>query len=138
MSKIPGFRSGKKWKKIVAVIGYVFIFLIIINAVNDKDAPTQAPTGTAPSAQETKANEGITDADKDLLKQSYSAFSSEQRTQFGKIEEKYSKLTDTERGEFKTDFERLSAEKTDYLAKAAYRIGLRASSASGTALIPGW
>lgn len=29
--KIPGFRSGKKWKMILASIGYFFIFMIILS-----------------------------------------------------------------------------------------------------------
>ncbi len=33
ISKIPGFRSGKWWKKIIASIGYFFILLIIIGAL---------------------------------------------------------------------------------------------------------
>jgi len=32
-SKIPGFRSGKTWKKVVAVIGYVFIGLILLGII---------------------------------------------------------------------------------------------------------
>lgn len=34
ISKVPGFRSGKWWKKIIASIGYFFLLLIIIGALS--------------------------------------------------------------------------------------------------------
>ena len=47
MIKIPGFRSGKMWKKILATIGYLMIISVIIaifnGGDNDKIVPTLAP-----------------------------------------------------------------------------------------------
>lgn len=126
MSKIPGFRSGKQWKKNIAIIGYIFIALIIIGILNsgntEKSTTGQAVTDTTNKTAQLEAMkeaEKISDSDKELLKKSYSAFDSQQRTQFAAIEEKYNKLTDTEKEEFKVDFERLSKEKVEYLAKVA-------------------
>lgn len=42
MSKIPGFRSGKAWKKLIATIGYLIIALIVVGIFSDKDKPTTA------------------------------------------------------------------------------------------------
>lgn len=38
LSKVPGFRSGKLWKKILASIGYAFITLIVIGIISGDDA----------------------------------------------------------------------------------------------------
>ena len=56
MSKIPGFRSGKAWKKIVATIGYLIIALIVIGIAlgDDESKPTNAPatiSSSQPPAQ---------------------------------------------------------------------------------------
>ena len=52
MSKIPGFRSGKAWKKVVAVISYLFIAFVIVGMFGNKDKPTTAivPVSTSVSA----------------------------------------------------------------------------------------
>ncbi|KLU59963.1 telomeric repeat-binding factor 2 [Peptococcaceae bacterium CEB3] len=63
MSKIPGFRSGKLWKKIVATIGYIFIILIVISILTSKknsssqttSIPAKQETSTASSAQPAKS-----------------------------------------------------------------------------------
>ena len=52
MSKIPGFRSGEAWKKVVAVIGYLFIAFVLIGIFGNKDKPTAA---TAPATTTTTA-----------------------------------------------------------------------------------
>lgn len=49
--KIPGFRSGKKWKMILASIGYFFIFIIILGALfgespSDRQLDTSQVTTT--------------------------------------------------------------------------------------------
>ena len=46
--KIPGFRSGKKWKSIIAIIGYAFIGLFILGLIVPK--PSAPPTPAAPVA----------------------------------------------------------------------------------------
>lgn len=51
MSKIPGFRSGKAWKKVIATIGYLFIVLIIYGMVKGGGGQSTAPT-TAPAKQD--------------------------------------------------------------------------------------
>ncbi|KLU63999.1 hypothetical protein DEAC_c39930 [Desulfosporosinus acididurans] len=45
MSKIPGFRSNTRWKKIVAIIGYLVIIAIIYSAItgNTNSSSTTAP-----------------------------------------------------------------------------------------------
>ena len=55
MSKIPGFRSGKKWKKIIATVAYLFIaFVVYAIAAGDPNATTTtaAKTGASTSAVE--------------------------------------------------------------------------------------
>ena len=42
MSKVPGFRSGTKWKKVVAVIGYLFIFSVVYGMFSGDDVKTTA------------------------------------------------------------------------------------------------
>ena len=42
-SKIPGFRSGKKWKKVIASIGYVFIVLAIIGSFGNNNDNKSTP-----------------------------------------------------------------------------------------------
>ena len=54
MSKIPGFRSNTKWKKVVASIGYIFIALFVIGAVfgnNGNSTPTSTASATPPAPQ---------------------------------------------------------------------------------------
>lgn len=49
MSKIPGFRSGKVWKKLIATVGYIFIALIAIGMIfGDNPKPTTPTVATAP------------------------------------------------------------------------------------------
>ena len=55
MSKIPGFRSDKRWKKVIATIGYLFIALIIYSIAKGGNNGTSAPT-TSPVKQETKSS----------------------------------------------------------------------------------
>lgn len=63
MSKIPGFRSGKVWKKIIASIGYIFIALIAIGIIfGDDPKPTTPTTAIADKTPEQIAQEK-TDAD---------------------------------------------------------------------------
>ena len=53
MSKIPGFRSGAKWKKVVATIGYLFIFSAVYGMFNGDDAKkTTAPITAAEKTPE--------------------------------------------------------------------------------------
>lgn len=42
---IPGFRSGKTWKKIVATIGYFFIFIMVLAIITPTEEKT-TPTAT--------------------------------------------------------------------------------------------
>lgn len=51
LRKIPGFRSGTKWKQVVAVCGYGLLVLIIIGALSGP--PDEG--GSAPVASETTA-----------------------------------------------------------------------------------
>lgn len=47
MSKIPGFRSGKTWKKVVATIGYLFIVLVVYGAVSGPKSTTTTSSSAA-------------------------------------------------------------------------------------------
>lgn len=122
MSKIPGFRSGTKWKKIVATIGYLFIFSVVYGMFNGNDAkPTTATVSEIAEQQKAEADlkakkeaeaAKITDADKALLiKSQYKLFTEEEVKQFTEIEKKYTALADTEKAAIKADYERLSAQK---------------------------
>ncbi|MDQ7095012.1 hypothetical protein REC12_15555 [Desulfosporosinus sp. PR] len=57
MSKIPGFRSGKTWKKVVASIVYLCVILTIWGMVkngknnNTPSTPTTAPVNQSNTAQ---------------------------------------------------------------------------------------
>lgn len=51
------------------------------------------------------------DSDKELFKGTYNTFSEEQMTQFSEIQNKYEKLDENVKQEFKPDFDRLVAEK---------------------------
>jgi hypothetical protein len=58
MSKIPGFRSGKTWKEIVAIFGYFLIIVVILSAAKGggSQAPTSAtstPVNTTPPVAQT-------------------------------------------------------------------------------------
>lgn len=48
-SKIPGFRSGKTWKKVVAVIGYVFIGLILLGIILPSPDNTSSNNSSTPA-----------------------------------------------------------------------------------------
>jgi len=48
--KIPGFRSGTKWKMVVASIIYLFIFLLIVVPGGDEEAPAGADNPPATAA----------------------------------------------------------------------------------------
>ena len=58
MSKIPGFRSGKAWKKVIATIGYLFIVLIVYGMTkggSGSSTPAAAPATSAATAQPTSS-----------------------------------------------------------------------------------
>lgn len=57
MSKIPGFRSGKTWKKVVATIGYLFIFLMIYGFIKNSGDSSTAPTTASSNTQSSKTAE---------------------------------------------------------------------------------
>lgn len=51
MSKIPGFRSGKLWKKAVATIGYLFIILIVYGMIKGGGSSATTSSSGTPSSQ---------------------------------------------------------------------------------------
>ena len=65
LKKIPGFRSGTKWKMAVAIIGYLAIFGAISDAVGGKQDVVPAPT-TAKVADKTPDQIAKEKADTDL------------------------------------------------------------------------
>ena len=66
MSKIPGFRSGKVWKKVVAVIGYLFILFIAFAIYAVVSTPTK--TTTAPVTKVPVIDQKAIDTDNVKLK----------------------------------------------------------------------
>ena len=44
--KIPGFRSGKRWKMVLAGLGYIFIILIVASAVVALSYSNNSPVST--------------------------------------------------------------------------------------------
>lgn len=51
--KIPGFRSGKRWKMVLAVLGYIFIMLIVLGVVMAESYHNDSPvTNTIKPAAE--------------------------------------------------------------------------------------
>jgi len=44
MSKIPGFRSGKRWKKVIATLAYLFIALVVYAAATGDPKPKTVTT----------------------------------------------------------------------------------------------
>lgn len=45
-NKMPGFRSGKRWKMGLAVLGYIFIILIVISVVVASSYHNDSPVST--------------------------------------------------------------------------------------------
>jgi hypothetical protein len=133
MSKIPGFRSGKTWKKVIAIVGYLFIALILWAGISGDNGstPTASPpaNSAAPSPEPDKTSEQIaqekaeankiTASDKELLKKSYSTFDAQQQAQFAAIKEKYNNLPNAEVTDISADFARLSTEEAAEIKKQA-------------------
>lgn len=70
MGKIPGFRSGKTWKKIVASIGYLFIILIVIGILrggSNSTSQTSSPASSSAPAPVPKNKPTITKAEFDKI-----------------------------------------------------------------------
>lgn len=55
--KILGFRSGKKWKKILATLGYLMIIGTVATAANGGDGNNKTSPVIAPVKQELKQNQ---------------------------------------------------------------------------------
>lgn len=62
MSKIPGFRSGKLWKKVVASIGYFFILMIIITIARGGGNSTPTAPASAPAKQDSSQAKAATNS----------------------------------------------------------------------------
>jgi hypothetical protein len=56
INKVPGFRSGKSWKMVLAVIGYGIIFLFILGMIGNAISPHQE---NAQLTENTALNEAI-------------------------------------------------------------------------------
>ena len=54
MIKIPGFRSGKMWKKILATFGYSMILLTVVSVANGGASNSKTSPVSAPVQQESK------------------------------------------------------------------------------------
>lgn len=96
------------------------IAVVIIGAIGsgggDKDG--QLKNGESKQTIQQNKNE-LTSSDKELLKKNYKDFNVEQRTQFAEIEDKYKKMSDTEKEKVKSDFEKLSKERDIQVAEWA-------------------
>ncbi|MGE4273300.1 MAG: cell envelope integrity protein TolA [Desulfitobacterium sp.] len=117
----------KKWGIGIGVCFALFIVGVAISpsepsATTSKDpAKEAAPAEKTPEqiAQEEAEAAKISPSDKELLLKAYSDFDPQQRTQYERIAEKYAKLTDAEKEEFKANIERLNTEKEAYVANVA-------------------
>lgn len=49
MSKVPGFRSGKAWKKVIATVGYLFIAIIVWSIATSGGSSTSSPATSQPA-----------------------------------------------------------------------------------------
>jgi len=56
-SKIPGFRSGKTWKKVVAVIGYVIIVIFLIGLFSGNDSNNNQMASSNPTNENVSASQ---------------------------------------------------------------------------------
>lgn len=63
IKKIPGFRSGKRWKSLVASIFYIFFFLIILILITP-NAPALALKKVKPTNKSSVSIEGDTEKEK--------------------------------------------------------------------------
>ena len=95
----------------------VGIIIVIVVMTTRGSKPDVVATPTPVIAAVEKASP-ITASDKELLKQSYANLDSTQRGQFSDLAAKYVKLSDTEKADIKTDFERLKSEQDVAVAKA--------------------
>jgi hypothetical protein len=50
--KIPGFRSGKWWKMLLAILGYGFIILLILGAISPDTSPSISNIETNPRSMD--------------------------------------------------------------------------------------
>lgn len=89
---------------------WLIIVIIVVAAVNGgSDNKTSKAQKTVNTKTESKAL--LTESDKKLLKKHYKDFDANERTQFDEIEEKYKKITNSEKKSIESDFERLSKER---------------------------
>lgn len=65
LRKIPGFRSGKWWKALIASVFYLFVFLIILATLNPS-APTLALDKINPTNKSAVSISGKTDSGKEV------------------------------------------------------------------------
>ena len=97
------------------LIGFAVLFVLGWMMPKEDSTPTAS---TAPVVAAVEKASPITASDKELLKQSYANLDSTQRGQFSDLAAKYVKLSDTEKADIKTDFERLKSEQDVAVAKA--------------------
>jgi len=123
LKKVPGFRSGTKWKMAVAIIGYLAIFSVICDVLSGNDGATPTTT-TAPTtttkvvektpeqlAQEKATATKISVSDKELLKKSYASLDAQQLKQYAEIKNKVKVLSNAEVADISADFARISHEE---------------------------
>lgn len=115
-------KSEKKklgFKLVGGFAGLAIVAILVQGFTNSpKDSNTVSnSTQTNTQVTNTQNNNLLTSADKDLLKKSYKDFSSNERTKFAEIEEKYSKMLDSDKQSIKSDFERLSKERDIQVAQ---------------------
>jgi len=108
VSAIKKTGKTKRW-----AAGVTICFVGFIVAVSMPSSPSTPSTPTTTDVDQQKEVVKITDADKALMiKNQYKLFTEDELKQFGEIEDKYfNHLTDAEKAEVKTDFERLYAQK---------------------------
>ena len=94
-------------KKIISILlSCVVITILFAGCGGKNETPKEMQ-----KQEETVSKNKLTESDKNLLKKSYYDFDSNERTQFAEIEEKFNKMTDSEKKEYLKDFERLEKEE---------------------------
>ncbi|PJE67700.1 hypothetical protein COU95_00955 [Candidatus Shapirobacteria bacterium CG10_big_fil_rev_8_21_14_0_10_40_9] len=110
IKKIPGFRSGKWWKALVASGFYLFGFLIILTIVNPS-APTLALDKIDPTDKNSVSISGKTYSDKDVY-----LLENDQQIQSAKADSKgrfYFPLNELKDGNYTYTVQVCKSEKKD-------------------------
>ncbi|HZK85710.1 MAG TPA: zinc ribbon domain-containing protein [Desulfosporosinus sp.] len=100
------------------IVGGMIVVLYWVGSTFIWNSPATAPVTTSavtPAPSPVAAEPIFSASDKTLLKKSYADLDPTQKQQLIEIGDKYIKLSDSDKEDIKTDYERLAKEKTTYL-----------------------